>query len=51
MIFGIAVDNVGMDVRVKFGDFVSNSSRDIWGADFVSNERTNVIEVYPNSAT
>ena len=30
-----AVDNVGVDTLVKFGDSSSN------GADFVSNERTN----------
>ena len=28
-----------MDVRVKFGDSRSNNSRDIRGADCVSNER------------
>ena len=38
---GVAVDNVGMDVCVKFGDSRSNGFRDI-RADFVSNERTNI---------
>ena len=37
---GAAVDYVGVDVRVKFGDFRSNGSRDIQWADFVLNERT-----------
>ena len=36
----MAVDNVGMDVPVKFGDSRSNGFRDIQGADFVLNERT-----------
>ena len=36
---GMAVDNVGMDVCVKYGDYKSNGFRDIRGADFVSNER------------
>ena len=35
---GVAVDYVGVDVRVKYGDSGSNGSRDIRGADFVSNE-------------
>ena len=43
---GVAVDNVGVDVEIKFGDSRSNSYRDIRGADFVSNERTKT----PNSA-
>ena len=33
-------DYIGMDVRVKFGDSRSNGSRDIRGANFMSNERT-----------
>jgi hypothetical protein len=37
---GVAVDNVGVDVHIKFGDSRSNRFRDIRGADFVSNERT-----------
>ena len=45
---GVAEDNVSMDVRVKFGAYRSNGLRDIRGADFVSNERTN--ESYPTSA-
>ena len=36
----MAVDNVGMDVPIKFGDSRSNGFQDIRGADFVSNERT-----------
>ena len=46
----MAVDNVGMDVPIKFGDSRSNDFRDIRGADFVSNERTNIGEPYPNNA-
>ena len=46
----MAVHNFGMDVHVKFGNSRSNASRDIRGADFVSNERMNVFEVCPNSA-
>ena len=38
VISGMTVDNVGMDVHVKFGDSRSNGFRDIRGADFVSNE-------------
>ena len=34
----MAVDNVGMDVPMKFGDTRSSFFRDIRGADFVSNE-------------
>ena len=37
---GVAVDNVGMDVRLKLGDSRSNGFRDIGGTDLVSNERT-----------
>ena len=33
---GVAVDNVGVDVRVKLSDSKSNGSRDIRGADSVS---------------
>ena len=33
---GVAADNVGMDVCVKFGGSIGLSLRDIWGADFVS---------------
>ena len=36
----MAVDDVGMDVTIKFGDSSSNGFRDIQGANFVSNERT-----------
>ena len=46
----MAVDNVDMDVPRKVGDSSSNGFQDIRGADFVSNERTNIDEVYPNSA-
>ena len=35
---------------VTFGDSRSNGSVDIRGAGFVSNERTNMIEAYPNGA-
>ena len=45
----MAVDNVGMDVPIKFDDSRSNGFRDIRGADFVSNERTNIGKAYPNS--
>ena len=41
VISGVAVDNVGMDVPIKFGDSGSNRFRDIRGADFVTYERTN----------
>ena len=37
VISGMAVDYVGMDASVKFGD---SRSRDIRRADFISNERT-----------
>ena len=50
IISGVAVDNVGIDVPIKFGDSMSNSFRDIRGAVFVSNERTNIGEAYPKSA-
>ena len=58
VISGVAVDNVGMDVPIKFGDSRSNGFQDIPGADFVSNERTNegkikrtnIAEAYSNSA-
>ena len=40
VISGIAVDNVGVDVTIKFADSSSNGFRAIRGADFVSNERT-----------
>ena len=37
----VALDYVRMEeVRVKFGDSMSNCFRDIRGADCVSNERT-----------
>ena len=39
VICSVAVDDVGMDVRVKFGDSRSNDSWDIRGADFVSFRR------------
>ena len=38
VISGIAVDNVSMDVPIKFGNSRSNGFTDIRGADFVSNE-------------
>ena len=40
VISSVAVENVGMDVLVKFGDSRSNGFRAIRRADFVSNERT-----------
>ena len=40
VISGVAIDHVGVDVHVIFGDSYSNNSRGIRGADFVSNERT-----------
>ena len=43
---GVAVDNVGMDVFVKFDGSMSNGFRDIRGADFVSNEQD---EAHSNS--
>ena len=36
----MAVDNVGLDVPIKFGDSSSNGLRDIRGAAFLSNKRT-----------
>ena len=45
------IDNVGMGVPIKCGDCRSNGFRDIRGADFVSNERTNEQKLaYSNSA-
>ena len=38
VISGLAVDSVGFDVPIKFGNSTSNGFRDIRGADFVSNE-------------
>ena len=49
VISGTAVDNVGVDVAIKFGDSRSNGFRDIRGAGFVSNERT-LAQACPNSA-
>ena len=40
----MAVDCVGMDVHVNFGDSRSNGSIDIRGVDFVLNEQTNMTE-------
>ena len=44
VISGVVVEQVGVDVRVKFGDFRSNRSRDIRAAHFVvdahNDERT-----------
>ena len=40
VVSGVAIDNVGMDFLVQFGGSRSNGSRDIRGADFVSNEQT-----------
>ena len=38
---GVPAGYVGLDVRVQFDDSRSYGSRDIRGADCVSNERTN----------
>ena len=38
VISGVVVDYVSMDVHVKFGDSRSHGSRDIRGADFMSNK-------------
>ena len=46
VISGVAADFVGMGVDVKFGGFISNVSQDIRGAHVVSNERTNMPDVY-----
>ena len=51
----MTVDNVSMDVFIKFGDSRQNVFRDIRGADFLSNERTtnertNIGEAYPSIA-
>ena len=49
VISGTAVDNVGVDVPIKFGDYRPNGFRDIRGINFVSNERNEHGEVYRNS--
>ena len=41
VISGLAVDHVGVDIPIKFGDSRSNGFRHIRGADFVSNKRMN----------
>ena len=41
---------LGVDLRVQFVDFRSNGARYMRGTGFVLNERTNMIEAYPNSA-
>ena len=41
VISGVAVDNVGVDVHIKFCDSRSNRFQDIRGADFVTYKRTN----------
>ena len=46
----MAVDNIGVDVPMKFGDSRSNGFPDIRGADFVSNELTNIGEACHNRA-
>ena len=40
VISGVAVDNVGVDVLIKFGVSRSNGFRDIRVVDCMSNERT-----------
>ena len=42
----MAVNNVSMDVHVKFGYARSNGSRDVRGADLVSIEQMNMIEAF-----
>ena len=49
VISGMDVENVGMDVCLKFDDSRSNGLRDTRGADFFSNERTWRSLSYPNS--
>ena len=49
VISSVNVDNVGMDVPIKFGHSRSNGFRDIREAHFASDERT-LAEAYPNSA-
>ena len=39
---GVAVDNVGADVQIKFSDSRSNGFRDIRGAHCVSDERMKI---------
>ena len=46
VISGEAVDNVCMDVPIKFGGSRSNGFLNIRGADFVSNDRT-LAQAYP----
>ena len=43
----VAVDNVGMDVHIKFADSRSNRFRDIREADLLSNERTSMAKPIP----
>ena len=45
----MVVENVDMDVPIKFGDSWSDGFRDIRGADFVLSKRT-LAQAYPNSA-
>ena len=40
VISGVAIENIGVDIPIKFGDSRSNRFGDIRGANFVSNERT-----------
>ena len=43
-----AVDNLGVDIHVKFGDSRSSGFRFFFrGADFVSNEQTNMTKPIP----
>ena len=48
VISGVAVDTVGMDVPVKFGDSRSNGFQYIQGANFVSNQTNELDEANPN---
>ena len=47
VISGVAIENVIVDVPVKFGDYRSNGFQDIGGANFVSNERMNRTKPIP----
>ena len=51
VISAVAIDYVGVDIPIKFGDSRSKRSRDIRRAGFVSNERKNEHDkAYPNTA-
>ena len=50
VISGTTIVNIGVKFTIKFGESRSSGFRDIRGAVFVSNERTNIGDAYPNSA-